>query len=201
MSPQLNFQDRSLIFTDFTNAESPYGVGRSLIFTDFTNVESPYGVGRSLIFTDFTNAESPYGVGRSLIFTDFTNAESPYGVGRSLIFTDFTNAESPYGVGRSLIFTDFTNAESPYGYCMAEVIPDVLLSWKGSTAPAGNAMLLCIGLMGPEDNQRHAAVLSEHLFNHLGIPKDRLLIEFNDIKDSDVGFNGTTVDALGLFKK
>nr|CAD7413938.1 unnamed protein product [Timema cristinae] len=86
-------------------------------------------------------------------------------------------------------------------YCMAEVIPDVLLSWKGSSAPAGNAMLLCIGLMGPEDNQRHAAVLSEHLFNHLGIPKDRLLIEFNDIKDSDVGFNGTTVDALGLFKK
>ncbi|CAG2063444.1 unnamed protein product, partial [Timema podura] len=108
-------------------------------------------------------------------------------------FLDLTTTVMAETLGR--------DKESLFQYCMAEVIPDVLLSWKGSTAPAGNAMLMSIGLMGPEDNQRHAAALSEHVFKHLGIPKDRLLIEFNDVKDSDVGFNGMTVDALGLFKK
>ncbi|CAG2067893.1 unnamed protein product [Timema podura] len=129
--------------------------------------------------------------------------------------------------------------------CHVEVIPDLLIAWDDSPAPAGNATLLCVGYLSPESNIRHTAALSEHLFKHLGIASDsrkmaftmfqsqiqqggprletgsshdttakrenlytnspvlvskrlhvvcfRLLIEFNDVKDTYLGWSGSTV--------
>nr|CAD7432102.1 unnamed protein product [Timema monikensis] len=58
-------------------------------------------------------------------------------------------------------------------FCVAEVIPDLPMCWGGTNAPGGNAIFMAIGLMGEEENKRHAAALFKHINKHLGIPEDR----------------------------
>nr|CAD7421668.1 unnamed protein product [Timema poppensis] len=73
------------------------------------------------------------------------------------------------------------------------------MCWGGTDGPAGNAIFVAIGLMGEEENKRHAAALFKHVNKHLGIPEDRLYIIFEDVKAFNVGFKGTTIKALRLF--
>lgn len=62
---------------------------------------------------------------------------------------------------------------SLFQYCVATVIPDLLLVWGGSTDPCGTATLMSIGKLGVEENKKHAAVLYDHIEKNLGIPRNR----------------------------
>nr|CAD7460277.1 unnamed protein product [Timema tahoe] len=77
-------------------------------------------------------------------------------------------------------------------FCVAEVIPDLPMCWGGTDGPGGNAIFMAIGLMGEEENKRHAAALFKHINKHLGIPEDRPDLEYT----SNLSF-GRSASSMG----
>lgn len=43
----------------------------------------------------------------------------------------------------------------------------------GSNEPCGIIQVTCIGSLGPEENKKHVAVLTDHVNKTTGIPKDK----------------------------
>ncbi|XP_049942435.1 macrophage migration inhibitory factor homolog [Schistocerca serialis cubense] len=84
----------------------------------------------------------------------------------------------------------------PDSYCVVSVEADLPMAWGGSTDPCVVATLMSIGQLGTEANKKHSAAISSHLEKHLGIPKNRLYINFIDAKPADVGHDGTTFHAI-----
>ncbi|CAH2093926.1 unnamed protein product [Euphydryas editha] len=61
----------------------------------------------------------------------------------------------------------------PEQYCVVSVIPDLPMSFGGTTAPCAIANLMSIGALGVEQNKKHAKVLFELVEKELGVPQDR----------------------------
>lgn len=53
------------------------------------------------------------------------------------------------------------------------IIPDVIMSFGGTTEPCAIANLMSIGALGVEQNKKHAKVLYELVEKELGVPTDR----------------------------
>ena len=53
------------------------------------------------------------------------------------------------------------------------MIPDQKMILSGTSDVNGLATLLSIGKLGPQENQKHSAVMSQVTEKVLGIPKDR----------------------------
>merc|ERR1719430_1143805 len=66
----------------------------------------------------------------------------------------------------------------------------------GTADVCGTATFLSIGNMGAEQNQKHSAAMMQVIEDCLGIPKDRLYIQFVDVARTDIGFKGTTMDEI-----
>ncbi|KAF9815767.1 hypothetical protein SFRURICE_009284 [Spodoptera frugiperda] len=73
----------------------------------------------------------------------------------------------------------------PEQYCVVSIIPDVQMSFGGSTEPCAIANLMSIGALGVEQNKKHAKVLFELVEQELG-----------DEPTGNVGFKGTTFHAI-----
>ncbi|XP_013184045.1 macrophage migration inhibitory factor [Amyelois transitella] len=84
----------------------------------------------------------------------------------------------------------------PEQYCVVSVIPDVMMSFGGSSEPCGIANLMSIGGLGVEQNKKHAKILFELVANELGISSDRMYITFQDEPTGNVGYKGTTFHAI-----
>ncbi len=56
--------------------------------------------------------------------------------------------------------------------------------------------LSSIGQLGREANKKHSKALFAHIEKELGIPGDRLYINYFDLDKANVGFSGTTFDDL-----
>nr|ABM55630.1 macrophage migration inhibitory factor-like protein [Maconellicoccus hirsutus] len=104
-------------------------------------------------------------------------------------------------VPRSKITPDFLKSTSklvastlgkPESYVVVQVNGDQSIIWGGTEEPCGYATLMSIGKLGIEENKKHAAAIYEHLLKHLGIPGDRMYINFVDSAPSTVGYNGST---------
>ncbi|KAI5634220.1 macrophage migration inhibitory factor (MIF) domain-containing protein [Phthorimaea operculella] len=80
----------------------------------------------------------------------------------------------------------------PEQYCVVSIIPDVHMSFGGSTEPCAVANLMSVGRLGVEENKKHAKVLYELVEKELGVSKERMYITFQDELSSNVGFKGTT---------
>ncbi|XP_028157647.1 macrophage migration inhibitory factor homolog [Ostrinia nubilalis] len=80
----------------------------------------------------------------------------------------------------------------PEQYCAVSVIPDLPMSFSGTTEPCAIATLMSIGALGVEENKKHAKVLYELVQKELGVPTDRMYITFQNEQTSNVGFKGTT---------
>ncbi|KAL0818320.1 hypothetical protein ABMA28_008802 [Loxostege sticticalis] len=80
----------------------------------------------------------------------------------------------------------------PDQYCAVSVIPDLPMSFGGSTSPCAIANLMSIGGLGVDQNKKHAKVIFELVEKELGVPSDRMYITFQNETTSDVGFKGTT---------
>lgn len=66
----------------------------------------------------------------------------------------------------------------------------------GVEAACAVASLESIGQLGREPNKKHSKLLSAHIEKELGIPSDRLYINFVDLNKANVGYSGTTFDDL-----
>lgn len=56
------------------------------------------------------------------------------------------------------------------------MIPDILMSFGGSSEPCAIANLMSIGALGVEENKKHSKVIFEYVEKELGISTDRYLI-------------------------
>ncbi|KAG6442987.1 hypothetical protein O3G_MSEX002681 [Manduca sexta] len=61
----------------------------------------------------------------------------------------------------------------PEPYCVVSVIPDVPMSFGGTTEPCAIANLMSIGALGVEQNKKHAKVLFNLVEQELGVKSDR----------------------------
>ncbi|XP_047475541.1 macrophage migration inhibitory factor-like [Penaeus chinensis] len=80
----------------------------------------------------------------------------------------------------------------PEQYCAVRVIPDQLMSFGGTFDPCGSAILMSLGKLGVEENKTYASKIYAVVEKYLGIPNDRMYIQFIDKQTSEVGFKGTT---------
>ncbi|XP_047520582.1 macrophage migration inhibitory factor-like [Pieris napi] len=84
----------------------------------------------------------------------------------------------------------------PESYCVVTVIPDLLMSFGGTTEPCAIANLMSIGALGVEQNKKHSKVLFELVEKELGVSHDRMYITFQDEPTGNVGFKGTTFHSI-----
>lgn len=77
-------------------------------------------------------------------------------------------------------------------YCMVHVIPDQLMTFGGTSDPCAAVLFCSLGKLGVEENKTYAAKLYPYLEKTLGIPPDRMYMNFHDLKTSEVGYKGTT---------
>lgn len=84
----------------------------------------------------------------------------------------------------------------PEQYCVVSIIPDVPMSFGGTTEPCAIANLMSIGALGVEQNKKHAKILFELVEQELGVKNDRMYITFQDEPTGNVGFKGTTFHAI-----
>ncbi|KAF7283683.1 hypothetical protein GWI33_023179 [Rhynchophorus ferrugineus] len=84
----------------------------------------------------------------------------------------------------------------PLSYCSASVTGGVNLSFGGSTEPAAQATLMSIGALGVAENKKHSKALYSAVEQSIGVPPNRMYIQYQNSPTSDVGFNGTTFHDL-----
>ncbi|ODM86839.1 Macrophage migration inhibitory factor [Orchesella cincta] len=82
--------------------------------------------------------------------------------------------------------------------CNCVINPDQLVSWGGNDGiePCAQVVLLVFGGLGPKENIGHAKAITDKLVDSLGMAPTKIVIHFQDAKDFEVGFNGTTVQEL-----
>ncbi|CAL2036698.1 CBN-MIF-1 protein [Caenorhabditis brenneri] len=81
----------------------------------------------------------------------------------------------------------------PEMYMCIHVNADQAISFAGTTEPAGFAVLKSIGGVGSSaQNNKISAAVFPIIEKHLGIPGNRLYIEFFNLGAADIAFNGQT---------
>uniref|UniRef100_A0A5S6QL37 L-dopachrome isomerase n=1 Tax=Trichuris muris TaxID=70415 RepID=A0A5S6QL37_TRIMR len=111
------------------------------------------------------------------------------------IFTFATNVPADKISGDFLKSTSKLVADmlgKPESYVAVHINGGQKMTFGGSDGPAGFGQLLSIGGVGGERNRSHSAKLFKHITDNLGIPGNRMYINFVDMRGSDVGWNGTT---------
>ncbi|GMT10235.1 hypothetical protein PFISCL1PPCAC_1532 [Pristionchus fissidentatus] len=59
--------------------------------------------------------------------------------------------------------------------------------------PVCHIVVKSIGCLGESLNIQHTQRVTDYINGLLGVPKDKILLEFYDLSPHQVGFNGTTV--------
>lgn len=85
-----------------------------------------------------------------------------------------------------------THLEKPERYVMTRLAPHAPMTFGGTTEPACYAELKNIGTMTPELTERLSATLTSILTEALGVPSQRIYIEFADEKAHLWGYDGGT---------
>jgi phenylpyruvate tautomerase len=80
----------------------------------------------------------------------------------------------------------------PEAYVMTSLEPGVAMTFAGTSEPVCYAELKSIGRFTPELTQKLAAALCERLERGLGVPKNRIYIEFADSQGYLWGHDGET---------
>ncbi|CDW56002.1 Macrophage migration inhibitory factor [Trichuris trichiura] len=130
-----------------------------------------------------------------LIASNSFQFKHPIQLPKMPIFTFSTNVPSEN------ISVDFLKSTSkliagmlgkPESYVAVHINGGQKITFGGTDAPAGFGQLLSLGGVGGEKNRSHSAKLFKHLTDGLGIPGNRMYINFVDMRGSDVGYNGST---------
>jgi phenylpyruvate tautomerase len=79
----------------------------------------------------------------------------------------------------------------PEGYVMV-VVQDASIMMAGQEGPAAWVDVRGIGGMDPSTNRKMSAAICELLHRQLGIPMDRVYLNFTDVPAGHWGWNGAT---------
>lgn len=93
---------------------------------------------------------------------------------------------------RTLSRTLATELQKPESYVMTCLTPQARMTFAGTQAPACYAELKNIGTLTPERTARLSGVLCGLLERELGVPKNRIYLEFSNVEAHLFGFNGET---------
>jgi phenylpyruvate tautomerase len=93
---------------------------------------------------------------------------------------------------RTLSKTLASELKKPESYVMTCLVPRAQMTFGGTEAPACYAELKNIGPLTPEHTTRLSSVLCAILERELGVPKNRIYLEFASVEAHLFGFNGET---------
>jgi len=66
------------------------------------------------------------------------------------------------------------------------------MTYGASEAPTAYITFSSIGIINAESNKKFSAAICDHVSQDLEIKKDRVVIKFQNLQGSDVGWNGIT---------
>jgi len=80
----------------------------------------------------------------------------------------------------------------PEAYVMTCLVPQTAMTFAGSETPSAYAEVKNIGIFSPELTARLSRELSVLLSSALGVPSNRIYLEFSEAKAHLWGFDGDT---------
>jgi phenylpyruvate tautomerase len=80
----------------------------------------------------------------------------------------------------------------PESYVMTAFDSDVPMTFAGTTDPVCYIEIKSIGTMNPTQTKSMSQDFCQKINQSLGVPQNRIYIEFNDAKGSMWGWNGST---------
>jgi len=80
----------------------------------------------------------------------------------------------------------------PESYVMTAFEPETAMTFAGTTDPTCYVEIKSVGTMNPTQTQTMSQDFCQKLEQALGVPKNRIYIEFADAKGSMWGWNGST---------
>jgi len=80
----------------------------------------------------------------------------------------------------------------PESYVMTAIEGDILMTFAGQTGPMCYIEIKSIGIMQPQQTKAMSQDFCQCIEQQLGIPKNRIYIEFADAKAAMWGWNGST---------
>ena len=80
----------------------------------------------------------------------------------------------------------------PEAYVMTAFEPDVAMTFAGSTDPVCYIEVKSVGSMSSSQTKSMSQDFCQQVNQALGVPPNRIYIEFNDAKGSMWGWNGST---------
>jgi len=109
----------------------------------------------------------------------------------------YTSAPSPDAARtsqllRQLSATLATELGKPEAYVMTCLVPKTAMTFGGTDVPACYAEVKNIGALSPATTARLSHVLTPMLASGLGVPKNRIYIEFQNVEPHLWGFDGAT---------
>lgn len=110
--------------------------------------------------------------------------------------TNLPDGKIPKGLANGIVDLVAQTLDKPKQYIVVHIIPDQRIHWSGSNDYCVLAELSSIGKLGRDENKKHSALLLGYLSQQLGIPQDRIYLNFVNLKKEDVGYKGTTFDDL-----
>jgi phenylpyruvate tautomerase len=82
--------------------------------------------------------------------------------------------------------------KKPEAYVMTNLVPRTRMTFAGTKAPACYAELKNVGSLSPELTKRLSADLCKTLGEALGVPSERIYIEFSEARGHLWGHDGDT---------
>jgi phenylpyruvate tautomerase len=109
----------------------------------------------------------------------------------------FTSAPKPAPALCEVLLRDLSRTLSSHfqkseEWVMTCLVPDLEMTFAGTTAPACFAAVKNVGELPPERATRLSQELTERLSRGLGVPKERVYLEFTEAKGRLWGWNGET---------
>jgi phenylpyruvate tautomerase len=108
----------------------------------------------------------------------------------------FTSAASPADSAKQLLSDLSKLAAAGFGkperWVMTCFVPGLPMTFGGDPAPAAFVAVRNVGTMSPELTERLARQICERVSKTLGVPFDRIYIDFADAVGAMWGWNGET---------
>ncbi|HEY2899448.1 MAG TPA: phenylpyruvate tautomerase MIF-related protein [Polyangia bacterium] len=109
----------------------------------------------------------------------------------------FTSASEPTSDAKAALLNDLSRLlaetfQKPERWSMTCLVPDLSMTFAGQTTPCAFVAIRNVGKMTPAQTEKMSAAICRLLSPALGLPADRLYIEFGDVDAYLWGWNGST---------
>ncbi|HEX3696856.1 MAG TPA: phenylpyruvate tautomerase MIF-related protein [Polyangia bacterium] len=109
----------------------------------------------------------------------------------------FTSVSEPASDTKATLLSDLSRLlaetfQKPERWSMTCLLPNLSMTFAGQAAPCAFVAIRNVGKMTPAQTEKLSAAICRLLSPALGLPADRLYIEFGDVDDYRWGWNGST---------